>query len=307
MDAKIKFHQYFKQWMQLYKLGAVREITYQKYQTTYKRLVELEPDLQLSQLNRHNYQKLLNDYASTHEKRTTMNFHHHLKGAIYDAIEEKLMENDPTRKIVVKGVVTKRKKKQYLSQSQVQKLLNSLDLNGEINFDYLIFLIAKTGLRFAEALALTPSDFDLNKLTINVNKSWDYKSSIGKFIPTKNISSNRKIQIDWKTMMEFTSLLAEIPNDNTIFVKKGQRIFNSTGNQRLEKLCEDLDIPIISIHGLRHTHASLLIYAGVSTSSVARRLGHANMTTTQNTYLHIIHELENQDNDKIMRYLTTLV
>lgn len=41
------------------------------------------------------------------------------------------------------------------------------------------------------------------------------------------------------------------------------------------------DIPTISIHGLRHTHASLLLYAGVSIASVARRLGHASMTTTQ--------------------------
>ncbi|WP_372509497.1 tyrosine-type recombinase/integrase [Lacticaseibacillus paracasei] len=65
--------------------------------------------------------------------------------------------------------------------------------------------------------------------------------------------------------------------------------------------------PVISIHGLRHTHASLLLYAGVSVGSVARRLGHANMSTTQKTYLHIIQELENQDNDKIMRYLTSLM
>ena len=47
-------------------------------------------------------------------------------------------------------------------------------------------------------------------------------------------------------------------------------------------------------------------YAGVSTASVAKRLGHADMTTTQSTYIHIIEELENQDNDKIMRHLAAL-
>lgn len=56
----------------------------------------------------------------------------------------------------------------------------------------------------------------------------------------------------------------------------------------------------------RHSHASILLYAGVSIGSVARRLGHASMTTTQKTYLHIIQELENQDIDLIMKSLSNL-
>jgi integrase len=50
----------------------------------------------------------------------------------------------------------------------------------------------------------------------------------------------------------------------------------------------------------------LLLFAGVSIASVARRLGHASMTTTQKTYLHIIQELENQDVDLVMRSLSGL-
>ena len=56
----------------------------------------------------------------------------------------------------------------------------------------------------------------------------------------------------------------------------------------------------------RETHASLLLFAGVSIASVARRLGHASMTTTQKTYLHIIQELENKDVDLVMRTLSGL-
>lgn len=69
---------------------------------------------------------------------------------------------------------------------------------------------------------------------------------------------------------------------------------------------ENKEIPVISIHGLRHTHASLLLFAGVSIASVARRLGHSSMTTTQKTYLHIIQELENKDVDLVMRSLSSL-
>nr|WP_256594104.1 tyrosine-type recombinase/integrase [Avibacterium gallinarum] len=74
----------------------------------------------------------------------------------------------------------------------------------------------------------------------------------------------------------------------------------------MARYCKKAAIPIITVHGLRHTHASLLLFAGVSIASVARRLGHASITTTQKTYLHIIHELENKDVDIVMRSLSNL-
>ena len=74
----------------------------------------------------------------------------------------------------------------------------------------------------------------------------------------------------------------------------------------LERHCNQAKIPVISVHGLRHTHVSVLLFAGVSIASVARRLGHSSMTTTQKTYLHIIRELENQDIDLVMRSLSGL-
>lgn len=95
-------------------------------------------------------------------------------------------------------------------------------------------------------------------------------------------------------------------NENEPIFVNG-KVYNSTINNILARHCKQLGIPIISIHGLRHTHASLLLFAGVSMASVARRLGYSSMTTTQKTYLHIIHELENQDTDLIIRSISQLV
>ena len=65
-------------------------------------------------------------------------------------------------------------------------------------------------------------------------------------------------------------------------------MYNSTVNDILARHHRQSGVPVISVHGLRHTHASLLHFAGVSIASVARRLGHASMTTSQKTYLHVI-------------------
>lgn len=147
---------------------------------------------------------------------------------------------------------------------------------------------------FSEALAITPADFDFARQTLSISKTWDYKGE-GGFLPTKNKSSVRKIQIDWQIVVKFSELTKGLPENDPIFVG-ATKIYNSTVNDVLTRHCKECGISEISIHGLRHTHASLLLFAGVSIASVARRLGHASMTTTQKTYLHIIQELENKTN-----------
>ena len=178
-----------------------------------------------------------------------MDFHHQLKGAILDAVDEGLIERDPTRKAIIKGKTPAIKKIKYLNQFELHNLLASLELKDKVNWDYFILLVAKTGMRFSE-------------------------------------------------------LIKQLPEDKPIFVDGA--VYNSTVNNILARHCKECNIPVISIHGLRHTHASLLLFTGVSIASVARRLGHSSMTTTQKTYLHIIQELENKDIDLVMRSLSSL-
>lgn len=297
------FTEYYRRWVSTYKEGAVREVTMQKYRLTCSWLDKLIPNLRTFQMTRIEYQNLLNEYAKCHERQTTMDFHHQLKGAILDAVDEGLIERDPTRKAIVKGMTPREKKPKYLNQFELQKLLSVLNLESEVNWDWFLLLVAKTGLRFSEALALTPKDFDFSRQAISVEKTWNYKDG-GGFMPTKNTSSNRKVQIDWQLLVQFAELIKGLPEDKPIFIKGP--VFNSTLNETLARKCRQAGVPVISVHGLRHTHASILLFAGVSLASVARRLGHASMTTTQKTYLHIIQELENRDVDLVMRSLSGL-
>jgi len=299
------FHEYFAEWVEIYKRDAVRPITYRKYLLTLKRLIELAPTLKLCELDKRSYQLLLNSYALTHEKQTTMDFHHHLKCAVMDAIDEGLLKTNPTRKVIIKGKVPATKKTQFLNQSELQRLLEALTLDNRPSWDWFILLVAKTGLRFSEALALTPQDFDFEQHKIKIIKTWNYKNARGGFADTKNLSSKRTLHIDPKLSEQLAVLTKGLAENEPVFIDG--RVFNSTVNTHLKTLCEQAGVPAISVHCLRHTHASLLIFAGVSIASIAKRLGHSSVTTTQETYLHIIRELENQDNEKIMLYLAELI
>ncbi len=304
-NSEMLFSEYYENWISIYKEGAIRDVTLKKYHNSLTWIKKLVPELKLKGINRLSYQQLINDYALEHERQTTMDFHHQLKGAILDAVDEGYIERDPTRKVIIKGKTPKEKKVKFLNQFELHKLLSSLKLGDCISWDWMILLIAKTGIRFSEALGITPKDLDLKRQQLSINKTWNYKEG-GGFVATKNKSSIRKVQLDWQLIIQFSTLIKNLPEDKPIFAIK-DKLYNSTANGILARHCRNIGIPEITVHGLRHTHASLLLFAGVSIASVAKRLGHASMTTTQKTYLHVIQELENKDTDLVMKSISGLL
>lgn len=299
------FCDYFDEWIKQNKEGTVRDITLIKWNMASTWVRKLAPDLVLEELDRREYQSLINKYAETHEKVTTEGFHHMLKASILDAVDEDIIARNPTRKVVIKGKKAKKKPRKYLSMAEAEKLINALDLeNEEIGYDWMILLALKTGMRFEELLGLTVENFDFQKLTITIDKTFDYKLTQD-FAPTKNKSSMRTIKMDWKTAMQFQNLLKNKEPESRVFdfVKK---FYNSTINDHLERRCKQAGVPRMSMHCLRHTHASILMYKEVSMQSIAKRLGHSSTDITQKVYLHVIKEMEIKDEKKVVAALMEL-
>ena len=91
--------------------------------------------MKVSELTRTAYQQLLNEYAKEHERQTTLDFHHQLKGAVLDAVDEGLLSRDPTRKAIIKGKTPKTKKIKYLNQFELHTLIADLDIKDTPNWD----------------------------------------------------------------------------------------------------------------------------------------------------------------------------
>ena len=176
------FYEYYKQWIEVYKKGAIRDATMAKYLMTQKWVEKLAPELKVCELTRTAYQKLLNDYAKDHERQTTLDFHHQLKGAILDAVDEGMIERDPTRKAIIKGKSPRTKKIKYLNQFELHTLIAHLDIREEVNWDWFILLVAKTGMRFSD---------DDDKIRLNQRKPSKYKG-LSRFGPEKNLQRINK-------------------------------------------------------------------------------------------------------------------
>ena len=123
MNSETPFYEYYRQWVDVYKKGAIREATMSKYLMTQKWVEKLAPELKLCELSRTAYQQLLNDYAKEHERQTTLDFHHQLKGAIIDAVDEGMIGLDPTIKAIIKVKTPRTKKIKYLNQFELHTLI----------------------------------------------------------------------------------------------------------------------------------------------------------------------------------------
>ena len=181
-NNNVLFSQYYAQWIDVYKKSAIREATMAKYLMTQRWVEKLVPELRVSELTRTVYQQLLNDYAREHERQTTLDFHHQLKGAILDAVDEGMIERDPTRKAIIKGKTPKAKKIKYLNQFELHTLIADLDIKEEPNWDWFILLVAKTGMRFSD---------DDDKIRLNQRKPSKYKG-LRRFGPEKNLQRINK-------------------------------------------------------------------------------------------------------------------
>lgn len=300
----VAFDEYFENWIKVFKTD-INSNTLARYNDTLKTVKDNFEGIPIQNINKRSYQEFLNEYGQTHAKASTRKLNTHIRACVKEAIDEGLIRVDFTRGAVLAGRAAKKSEEKYLGYEESQRLLKSIHaLEDKSITHYLLLLGLTSGMRFAEMVGLTREDFNFFNNTININKSWGYTKKMHKgFGPTKNEQSVRVIKMDRDTMDAFRKLFKDVPDNifRLVFYSRFSKykvISNNNANKVLRDLLVDLNINPISVHGLRHTHASVLLYEGVSVYYVSRRLGHGDIETTLNTYTHVVKELEERDQMK---------
>jgi integrase len=162
-------------------------------------------------------------------------------------------------------------------------------------------ILAFTGVRRGEALALSWQDISFKDKTLRVNKSLKQGAGNRVYIgEPKTKAGYRVISLDDNTLtilrrwkVEQARLLLGFGysvggNNQLIFSKMDNTPLDlSAPRNRLETICKKHNFKMINVHGFRHTHCSLLFEAGVPMKDVKERLGHSDITTTMNIYTHV--------------------
>lgn len=305
---------YFEKWVSLYKSDNAKA-THVHYMNTLKVIKKYFGSTPIQHIKKSDYQAFLNKYGKTKAKETVKKINAHIRACVREAVDDGIVQIDFTRRATLTGRDSKKqidKHINYLESKQLSKALCEVLQAEHRQVYYIILLALKSGMRFAEIVALQRKDFDFKNNTINISKSWGYTSSFEDGEKkTKTETSNRVIKIDKVTMNMFQKYFEETPENihKLVFYnpESKYKVFSNTGvNKALKKLLNKLRIDEISIHGLRHTHASILFYKGISVQYISERLGHADVDTTIRIYTHLIKELREEDEKNTMNVLAAL-
>lgn len=322
-ESSKPFAEYFKQWVSLYKPNISLK-TKNNYNITAKLINQYFGLTPLNKITEQSYTAFIHWYGfgkkdthgnwidKPHSIETVAKVNIHCKACIKRAVKLGHLDNNFAEDIEHVGAVPKKENHlKFLNEAEQNKLRkelisNPINKNGFANI--FILLSLATGLRFSECSGLTWDCIDWNKHSIKISKTWDF--SIDNFGPTKNDSSNRIISID-KNTLSYLKLIREyqlqngINHNNLVFIDKfGKLQSNNAINKALKKTLKKAHISTrITHHGLRHTHISWLLFKKINIKWIAKRVGHSTVSTTLDTYSHIIDEMDQLENKTVVDLL----
>jgi len=201
---------------------------------------------------------------------------------------------------LVKKPGYKQKKIQVWTKEEVNKFLNA---TRESKYYPFYLLALTTGMRKGEILALQWKHVDFQKALIRVEQTVVYANRNLYIKPSpKTSSSVRNITIPpfvVKFLREYK--LRQPPNELDLVVpdSQGRLMYPSVLDKGYAHDLKKVDVPPIRIHDMRHTHATLLLLDGENIKVVSERLGHAKVTTTMNTYAHLLPNLQKSAAERI--------
>lgn len=177
--------------------------------------------------------------------------------------------------------------------------------------------LAYTGMRIGEAAALTWTDVDLDTQVIQVRATITRDAS-GVHIGdgAKSDASERRIPIDAATarilnrhrLNQAERRLAHGHHwyeTGLVFDRGDGTALSINGtNASFARQCRNAGLPVLNVHGLRHSHATALLIAGRPIHYVSKRLGHANITITLSLYAHVLPNTEHEDAEVFAALMT---
>ena len=255
----------------------------------------LEKDTQLVRKKGNNGSKTKKPLSG----KTILEHHRLLRAMLHKAVYWQLIVANPAER--VQPPKARKPKRRSYDDEQTKILLENLELlsSEDTKYKVAIILTVFTGVRLGELMGLEWQDVDFKNGIISINRSSQYLADMGVFTKVpKTESSIREIAIpefiislleEYKLWYEEQkSVYGELwTNSDRLFVQAdGKPMHPSTISKWFVKYVGQIGLPVINFHGLRHTNASLLVAQNIDIAVISARLGHAQISTTLDFYVH---------------------
>lgn len=326
-----QFREFTNHWLQM-KKTRVRMNTFETIEyAVNKYIMPKWSNYRLKEITSIEYQKWIQQLLESWAVGSVKRYHSIMMQIIDSAVyEHRLLEMNVLKNVRIKkyesDVIKESKDSEeikYFTFKQLQTFLEGVlePVKGakykSDNSNYaLFFLISRTGLRFSEVAALTWNDWQNDLISVDKAVKWPKakgsKAYVGK---TKTDSSTRKIQIDHETIK-----MLHAHKDNQKLIQKEYKYYKhnpmnlifpaadgswlrpTSTREFMRDVCIRKDLPVLSPHDLRHTHAVQCLEAGYDLKTLSARLGHKSIKTTADTYLHVTKKVEITSINKLEAY-----
>ena len=299
-------------WIERHKAPKLAPATLTSYRNNFR--LHIEPyigAIPLKKLSTYHIQRCLDSIGGSCS--TFVKNYNIIHGALEKAVELGMIVRNPCKGVTFPEDDTE--KMRVLSKEEQERFVKSLE--GEY-YRPMLLMYLYSGLRLGEGIPLTWDDIDLDKRTIRVNKKaivrHDYASHTAKlevqdFCKTK--SSKRRVVItsglvgvlrEYKAeRMEQAEKAGREWNESDLAFPntRGNMIYSRNLQTSLEKIFTRAGIEGATMHTLRHTYATRCFEAGVDIKAVSEQLGHANVKTTYNIYVHLLDDTKAKEIDKL--------
>ena len=237
------------------------------------------------------YSELLNRKLSP---RTICYTHAVLFSAFRQAVRWKLLLTNPAEDVLL----PRQPRRRFTVFDVVQAKQFIAAMSGH-EYEALFALALTTGMRPSEYLALTWTDFDLERGTVSVSKTLEWRTGGWCFEDTKRERSRRLIKLqNWvlallRRLDEGSDPAERNPGGLVFTSNRGGPIHESKFIERhFKPLLRSAGLPNIRLYDLRHTAATLALSAGVSPKIVSEQLGHASVAFTLEVYSHVLPHMQ---------------
>ncbi len=313
----ITFLEVYNEWIEQYK-NTVKASTLNSTLNIFRlHLLPAYGHMKIAKIKPTHCQKAINKWFTFYKKYRQLNAY---AGMVFRyAITKGYVDKDPTKLITIPVIKEKpeEEKKNFYSKEELQQFFSFLEVDEGLKWLVFFRVLAFTGIRRGEALALSWCDIDYNNSTISVSKTLSLGLNNKPIIQTpKTKTSKRVIIVDNKTL---TMLKKWRTEQNLLLggfgyktLKPNQLVFTTNNNQFIplpqaghiiDRVCKKHNFKRITTHGFRHTHCSLLFEAGATLKEVQDRLGHNNIQTTMNIYAHVTEKGKEKTAEKFARYV----
>ena len=312
-----RFGDYADQWLYTFKLHSVEDSSFDKYESAY--LTHIKPafgKMQLASIHSEQLQKLLVEKSQTLSHTVVKIIYIILSEIFSYAHSEGDLSRNPMHNVKMPKKATFKPEREIVALESdevraVERIAEMKNKNGRpciMQAHALVFLV-HTGLRCGEFLALKWSDIDFESriVTVNKNMSMVYdrdkdgvriKHKKARIKCTKTASGNRIVPLNTKAIAALNSLKAvyremDIVSDSVAVTRKGTTLSSDQLRRVLRRVLAyaGIDKPF-TLHQLRHTFATQALNAGIPITVVSKWLGHANISVTYNTYIHVLESAE---------------